>query len=189
MNLPTEYEPALDPESNFNRSAMRDWYAAKAEGQAVHFDGPWSGAALDALEKVIADLDLPKYVGPTAGQLLQSIVDPLNGAGWMLVRREAQRIAKLEEKLRRVQRGYELALDQWNENRDHADALEAELRQAQQQLESRAEKLAEEWAHHAIEEEHERTLKIQTEYIDILEKAGAENEALRQRVAELEEKT
>ena len=45
----------------------------------------------------------------------------------------------------------------------------AALRQAQQQMEDRAEKLAEEWAAHAINEEHERSLALQQEYLGIME--------------------
>ena len=56
----------------------------------------------------------------------------------------------------------------------------------EQQLETKAEILAEEWAHHAIEEEHERTLNIQAEYIAMLKKAEAEIEALRTHITTLE---
>ena len=44
------------------------------------------------------------------------------------------RILALILHLRQAQRGYELALDQWRENRDHADALEAENEALRQQV-------------------------------------------------------
>ena len=106
MNLPTEYEPMLDPESNFNRSAMRDWYAAKAEGQA-----------LELKAEFIRDFVSLKVSWPNAAEIY-----------W--------------QQLRHAQQQAEIATDQWRENRDHADALEAEneaLRQQVAELEARLE--------------------------------------------------
>ena len=59
-------------------------------------------------------------------------------------------------------------------------SLVERLRTAESEREEQAENLAEEWAAHAIEEEHKRTLAIQQEYIEMMEQLRAQVASLEQ---------